>query len=113
VLVGAICSQSLPQNLQSELLAIYHQMEIHRQFLMQGKEVANVCANFVVTTCKEDLNTNLKMTNSPKDDTSALYDMEMRSKLRSILKKHIYSIVKYEFGRLFELVNNWLHAHNV
>jgi hypothetical protein len=113
VLVGAMCSQSLPQNVQSELLVIYCQMEIHRQFLMRGKEVANVCANFIVTGYKEDLNTKLKMTHSPKDDKSAISDMEMRGKLRSIFKKHIYPIVKYEFSWLFELVKSWLHEHNV
>ncbi len=113
VLVGAMCSQSLAPNVLSDLLAIYRQMEIHCQFLMQGKEVANICANFVVTSCKADLNTKLKMTHSPKDDKSALSDMEMRSKLRSIFKKHIYPIVKYEFGWLFEMVNSLLHEHNV
>jgi hypothetical protein len=113
VLVGAMCNQSLPPNVLSELLAIYCQMEIHQQFLMQGKEVANVCANFVVTGCKEDLNTKLKMIHSPKDDKSALSDMKMRSKSRSIFKKHICLIVKYEFGWLFEPVNSWLHEHNV
>jgi hypothetical protein len=53
---------------------------------MQGKEVANVCANFVVTGFKEDSNTKLKMTHSPKDDKSAILEMEMRSKLRCIFK---------------------------
>ncbi len=80
---------------------------------MQGKEVANVCANSVVTGYKEDLNTKLKMTHSSKNDKSALSDMEMRSKLRSIFKEHIYPIIKYEFGWLFELVKSWLHEHNV
>ncbi len=33
--------------------------------------------------------------------------------MRNIFKKHIYPIVKYEFGWLFEPVKSWLHDHNV
>jgi hypothetical protein len=46
-----------------------------------GKQVANVCANFVVTDLKENNNTKLKMSHSPMSDHSALFEMEMRSKL--------------------------------
>jgi hypothetical protein len=65
---------------------------------MRGKQVANVCANFVVTGLKEDNNTNLKMSHSPLSDHSALFEMKMRSKIRGILYRHIYPLVKYEFG---------------
>jgi hypothetical protein len=64
-LVDARCSQNLPHIVPPELLAIFRQIEKHCPFSTQGKEVANVCANFVVTCFKEDNNTKLKMTHSP------------------------------------------------
>jgi hypothetical protein len=114
LLVGARCRQRLPDKPMYKLLKIYHQMEIHRWFLMQeGKEVANVCANFVVTGCRKDLNTKLNMVHSAKDDKSAISDMQMRSKLRSIfINKHTYPIVKHEFGWLYQPVNTWLEENN-
>jgi hypothetical protein len=56
-------------------------MEKHHPFFMRGKQVAKVCANFVVTGLKEDYDTKLKMSHSPMSDHSALFEMEMRSKL--------------------------------
>ena len=55
-------------------------MERHRPFLMRGKQAAIVCANFVVTGLKEDQNTKLKMSHSPKNPGTPLVEMEMRSK---------------------------------
>jgi hypothetical protein len=66
ILVGARCSESIPGRIGSELLAIYKQMEHHRPFLVRGKQVANVCANFVVTGLKEDQKRKLKMSHAPK-----------------------------------------------
>ncbi len=50
-------------------------MEKHCPFSMQGKEVANVCANFVVTGFKEDDNTKMKVTHLSKGDKSAIPDI--------------------------------------
>jgi len=80
---------------------------------MRGKDVANVCLNFVVTGLKQDLNTKLKMSHSPKNHKSALLEMEMRSKLRGIFMKHVYPIVRNEFGWLFEPINSWLEMNKV
>jgi len=100
-LLGARCSASVSKNISHELLKIYNQMELHRCFLMRGKDVANVSSNFVVTGLKQDLNTKLKMSHSPKNHKSALLEMEMRSKFRGIFRK-LYPIVRNEFGWLFE-----------
>jgi hypothetical protein len=75
---------------------------------MRGKDVANVCSNFVVTGLKQDLNTKLKMAHSPKNHNSALLEMKMRSKLRGIFRNHVYPIVRNEFGWLFHPINSWL-----
>jgi len=88
-------------------------MERHRPYLLRGKEVANICANFVVTGLKEDLNTKLKMTHTAKSERSAHPEMEMRAKLRGIFNKHIFPIVTQEFGWLFEPVVSWLDEFNV
>jgi hypothetical protein len=77
IMLGERCSQSLSSRTTSELMLCFNQMELHRPFLQRGKEVANVCANFVVTGLKEDQNTKLKMTHSPKKQSSANLDMEM------------------------------------
>jgi len=108
ILIGARCSKSLHSKFTDELLLVYNQMELYRPYLLRGKEVTNVCANFVVTGLKEDLNTKLKMTHTSKCDRSAHLDMEMRAKLRGIFLKHIYPIVVQEFGWLFEPVCSWL-----
>ena len=78
----------------NELIKIYNQMKLHRCFLMRGKDVANLCANFVVTGLKQDLNTKLKMLHSPKNHKSASLEMEMRSKLRGIFMKHVHPVVQ-------------------
>ena len=88
-------------------------MELHRPYLLRGKDVTNVCANFVVTGLKEDLNTKLKMTHAAKYERFAHLDMEMRAKLRGILNNHIYPIVMHEFGWLYEPVLNWLDEQDV
>ncbi len=111
ILLGARCSGSIGAFISYELIYIYKQMELHCSFLMRGKDVANVCANFVVTGLKQDLNTKLKMSHSPKNCKSAPLEMEMRSKIRGIFMKHVYPVVKLEFGWLFEPINVWLE-HN-
>ena len=114
ILLGARCSGSIGAFISNELIDIYKQMELHwRSFLMRGKDVANVCANFVVTGLKQDLNTKLKMSHSPKNCKSAPLEMEMRSKLRGIFMKHVYPVVKLEFGWLFEPINKWLEQNKV
>ena len=112
-LLGARCSASVSKIISHELLKIYNQMELHRCFLMRGKDVANVCTNFVVTGLKQDLNTKLKMLHSPKNHKSAMLDMEIHSKLRGIFRKHVYPIVRNEFGWLFEPINSWLEMNKV
>ncbi len=84
ILLGARCSGSIGAFIANELIDIYKQMELHRSFLMRGKDVAKVCANFVVTGLKQDLITKLKMSHSSKNCKSAPLEMEMRSKLRGI-----------------------------
>jgi hypothetical protein len=54
-------------------------MESHRPLLIRGKQVANVCAKFVFTGLKEDQNTKLKMLHAPKNEHTALMEIEMRS----------------------------------
>ena len=54
ILIGARCSGTIGTFITTELLNIYKQMELHRCFLMRGKDVANVCSNFVVTGLKQD-----------------------------------------------------------
>jgi hypothetical protein len=82
ILVGARCSKSIPDRIGSELLATSKLMEQHLPFLVRGKQVANLCANFVVTGLKEDQNMKLKMSHAPKNERSAFLELEMRSKLR-------------------------------
>ena len=53
------------------------------------------------------------MGHSPRSSSSALFEMEMRSKLRRIFKRHIYPLVQYEFGWLFETVIQYLKRHKV
>ena len=113
VLVGARWSKSIPNRIGLELLSIYNQMESHRLFLVRGKQVANVCANFVVSGLKEDQNTKLKMSHAPKSERTALMEMEMRSKLQALFMRNIYPTIKCEFGWLFEPVNHWLHNSKV
>jgi hypothetical protein len=88
-------------------------MELHRPYLLRGKEVTNVCAIFLVTGLKEDLNTKLKMTHTAKCDRVAHLDMEMRAKLRGIFNNHIYPIAMHEFGWLCEPVVTWLDKQDV
>ncbi len=73
-------------------------MELHHPFLVRGKDVANVYAKFVVTGLKQDQNTKLKMSDSPKSVKSAKLEMEMWNKLRTFFMKHIYPIVRNKFG---------------
>ena len=113
ILLGSRCSGTIGKIIANELIKIYNQMEFHRCFLMRGKDVANLCANFVVTGLKQDLNTKLKMSHSPKNHKPASLEMEMRSKLRGIFMKHVYPIVQNEFGWLFEPINSWLENNNV
>jgi hypothetical protein len=113
ILVSARCSKSIPDRIGSELLATYKQMEQHQPFLVRGKQVANVCADFVVTGLKEDQNTKLKMSHAPKNECSAFLELEMRSKLRGLFMKHIYLTIKSEFGWFFEPVNHWLRCSKV
>ena len=88
-------------------------MERHQPFLMRGKQVANVCANFVVTGLKEDQNTKLKMSHSPKNTGTALVEMEMHSKLRAMFLNHIYPVATHEFGWLFDPITHWMKQLNV
>ncbi len=53
------------------------------------------------------------MGHSPKSSCSALFEMEMRSKFRSVFLRHIYPLVKNEFGWLFEPVIQYLNEHKV
>jgi hypothetical protein len=98
ILLGSRCSGTIGENIANELIKIDNQMELHRCFLMRGKDVANLCANLGVTELKQDLNTKLKMLHSPKNHKSASLAMEMRSKLRGIFMKHVYPVVQNEFG---------------
>ncbi len=113
ILIGAQCSKSLHSTFTGELLLVYNQMELHQPYLLRGKEVANICANFVMTGLKEDLNTKLKMTHTSKCERFAHLEMEMRAKLRGIFINHIDPIVVQEFGWLFEPVVTWLDKQDV
>ncbi len=73
----------------------------------------NVCANFIIIGLKEDNNTKLKMGHSPKSSCSSLFEMEMRSKLQGVFLRHIYPLVQYEFGWLFDPNIHWLNEHKV
>ena len=64
VLHGARCSERVAPEISRELVNCYMDMEKYREFLQRGKEVANVCGNFVVTGFKSDLNTKLYMTHN-------------------------------------------------
>jgi hypothetical protein len=57
ILIGARCSKKILHKTGHELLLIYQEMERHRPFLTRGKQVANVCANFVVTGLREKIKT--------------------------------------------------------
>jgi hypothetical protein len=113
ILVRTKCCKSIPDGIGSKLLLIYKQMESHRPFLVRGKQVANVCANFVVTGLKEDQNTKIKMSHAPKSELSALIEVNTRSKLQALFLQHIYPTIKCEFGWLFEPVNHWLACSKV
>ena len=113
ILIGAKCSKTIPNNIGQDLLAIYLQMEKHWQFLMREKQVANVCANFVVAGLREDNKTKLKMSHSPKLENSAFLEMEMWSKLWVVFWWYIYRIVRYEFGWLFQPIIHWLNLNKV
>ncbi len=113
VLVGARCSKIMPNQIGLELLSIYNQMESPCSFLVKGKQVANVCANFVVSGLKEDHNTKLKMSHAPKSERTALMEMEMRCKLQALFMCNIYLTIKCEFGWLFEPENHWLRNSKV
>ncbi len=97
----------------NQLINIYKQMELHSPFLMRGKDVANVCAKFVVTGLKQDQNTKLKMSHSPNSVKSAKLKMKIWSKLRTFFMKHIYPIVWNKFGWLYEPIICWLEKNNV
>ena len=88
-------------------------MEKHRPFLQRGVDVANVCANFVVTGIKQDNNTKLKMTHSPKSEENAFEEMKMRKRLRGLFINRIFPLVKMEFAWLFEPIEQWLNDNNV
>ena len=88
-------------------------MEKYRPFLLRDVDVANVCANFVVTGVKQDNNTKLKMPHSPKSVQQAYPELKMREKLRGMFRNHIYPLVKQEFGWLFEPVIQWLDEKGV
>ena len=79
----------------------------------ERKAVANVCVNFVVTGLKEDQNTKLKMSHSPKNTGTALVETEMRSKLWAMFLKHIYPVATHEFGWLFDPITHWMKRLNV
>ena len=87
ILVGARCSDSLPQKVMIELENVYDEMERCRTFLKRGDGVANVCEFFAATGLKEDLNTKISMTHAFKKEDLGVPDQEMRAKLRSIFKK--------------------------
>ena len=86
---------------------------MYQPFLLRGVDVANVCANFVVTGVKQDNNTKLKMSHSPKSEKHAYQEMKMREKLQGVFRIHIHPLVKQEFGWLFEPVNQWLDDNGV
>ena len=88
-------------------------MEKHRPFLKRGVDVANVCANFVVTGIKQDNNTKLKMTHSPVSHRNAFPELQMREKLCGLFIKHIYPLVKMEFAWLFDPIEQWLKDNKV
>ncbi len=81
-------------------------MEKHCPFLKCGV-AANVCANFVITGIKLDINTKLKMTHSPKSPKNAYPEMQ------SIIQYHIYPLVENEFAWLFEPIKEWLDENNI
>ena len=113
IIVGARCSQQISQATLDELMLVYKQIKEIRNFLVRGKEVANVCVNFAVTGLKQDNNTKLLMPHHPKKDMIAFQEQQMRMKLKSSFEKRIYPIVKHEFGWLFEPIRNWLEDHKV
>ena len=76
--MGARGSSSLSANISAELYNIYRQMEMYQPFLLRDVDVANVCANFVVTGVKQDNDTKLKMPHLPKSEKHAYPEMKMR-----------------------------------
>ncbi len=82
----------------NQLINIYKQMELQRPFFMRGKNVANVCAKFVVTGLKQDQNTKLKMSHSLNSVKSASLEMEMRSKLRTFFMKPLTQLFATNLG---------------
>ena len=77
-------------------------MEKYREFLQRGKEVANVCGNFVVTGFKSDLNTKLYMTHNASSVEHAFPEMQVRLRLKRRFLRYVYPIARHEFGWLFE-----------
>ena len=110
ILIGARCSRQITPDIGQELYVIYCEMEKHRSFLMRGKQVANVCANFVVTGLKEDNNTKLKMGHSPRSNSSALLETEMRSKIQYLnqhkVELYAHHVSGVTAGKLF-----WPRSH--
>ena len=104
VLHGARCSEQLPKQISSELVGCYREMERCREFLQRGKEVANVCGNFVVTGFKQDLNTKLYMTHHSKAPEIAFPELQVRARLKRLFLRYVYPIVRREFGWLFQPV---------
>lgn len=104
ILHGARCSGQLQAMVTTELYRCYSEMEKYREFLQRGKEVANVCGNFVVTGFKCDLTTKLYMTHNAASADVAFPEKEVRLKLKRIFLRYIYPVVRQEFGWLFEPV---------
>ena len=104
VLHGARCSGRLPAMVTTELTRCYAEMEKYREFLLRGKEVANVCGNFVVTGFKCDLNTKLYMPHNPKSADVAFPEIQVRLKLKRLFLRYVYPVVRREFGWLLEPV---------
>ncbi len=53
------------------------------------------------------------MSHAPKNERTALMEMEMRSKLWALILCHIYPTIKCEFGWLYEPVEQWLDCPKV
>ena len=102
VLHGARCSERVAPEISRELVNCYMDMEKYREFLQRGKEVANVCGNFVVTGFKSDLNTKLYMTHNASSTEHAFPEMQVRLRLKRLFLRYVYPIARREFGWLFE-----------
>ena len=91
LLAGARCSTQLGEVVCGELLQCFFEMERVRDFLQRGKEVANVCANYVVTGLKCDLNTKLIMTHHARDTDIAHPESQMRLKLKRLFLRYVWT----------------------